>query len=483
VVAPGSAVVTMTSVRVRTMKAAAALAVLLGAAVAQAAGPVLRVERIDASQYPVLRAYVTLVGSSGTPITGLAKENFKVFELKENQVKPTKVQSLDTSQYGAAVAVVVQVSGTMTPVIDDIKKAAAGFINGLSDQDKASVIVYSDKVEVLAPMGEKAQAASAVNRIENPGYTRLLFDGVAAAFNQFAAPTLPFARAVVVFGDGGDSGSTADLARLVADAKRKQLPVYTIGHSQVGGSDLDTLRDLAKGVMGDDWAYVEAQMPDEFAKAFTRVQQLIGKQYVVEWKADDIASDEKTYPVDIAVEVGETKLRGGGEVKTPLIKNYTKLIVILVSVLLLAAIGVLVYIKTRPEPPPIVHCPVCRQQQMPEWDTCLFCMKNAKAFLVATKGPATGKKWPLVGKVVKIGKGPENMIKLPDPSVSTSHCSIGVDGTKFEVVDLNSSNGTFVSGKRTQRRFLRNGDVLTLGQTELKFESTVVDADGGDYSE
>jgi len=35
-----------------------------------------------------------------------------------------------------------------------------------------------------------------------------------------------------------------------------------------------------------------------------------------------------------------------------------------------------------------------------------------------------------------------------------------------------------VNGKRTPRRFLRNGDVITLGMTELKFESTV--ASGGD---
>ncbi len=30
-----------------------------------------------------------------------------------------------------------------------------------------------------------------------------------------------------------------------------------------------------------------------------------------------------------------------------------------------------------------------------------------------------------------------------------------------------------VNGKKTPRRFLRNGDVITLGMTELKFESTV----------
>jgi hypothetical protein len=35
-----------------------------------------------------------------------------------------------------------------------------------------------------------------------------------------------------------------------------------------------------------------------------------------------------------------------------------------------------------------------------------------------------------------------------------------------------------VNGRKTPRRFLRNGDVITLGMTELKFESVI--AAGGD---
>jgi len=38
-----------------------------------------------------------------------------------------------------------------------------------------------------------------------------------------------------------------------------------------------------------------------------------------------------------------------------------------------------------------------------------------------------------------------------------------IDGNKFEIVDLGSKNGVLVNGKKTPRRFLRNGDVITLG--------------------
>jgi hypothetical protein len=40
-----------------------------------------------------------------------------------------------------------------------------------------------------------------------------------------------------------------------------------------------------------------------------------------------------------------------------------------------------------------------------------------------------------------------------------------------------------VNGKKAQSRFLRNGDVINIGQSELKFESQIQDTEGGDYSD
>ena len=54
---------------------------------------------------------------------------------------------------------------------------------------------------------------------------------------------------------------------------------------------------------------------------------------------------------------------------------------------------------------------------------------------------------------------------------------MAIDGNKFEIVDLGSKNGVLVNGKKTPRRFLRNGDVITLGMTELKFESVIAASD------
>lgn len=466
------------------------------------AGAVLKVERGDGTAFPELRAYVTVVGSSLEPISTFGKENFKVVEKgvkgsdssDANEVDPFKVQLLEATGYGVAVAVVVQKSGSMLPAMDELRKSTAGFLSGLGEKNQGALVVYSDQAEVLSPMGAASAAAGAATKIDdNLGAQKLLFDGVAQAMTQFAAEK-PVARAIVIVGDGGDSGSSADIERLVKESQKRQIPLYAIGHSETGGVELETLKDLVTRATGP-YAYVEAQGAADLNKAFNRVKDLLLKQYVVEWKADDINSDKKTYKLEVVLDFKGSTIRSSGEIETPKITFWQKIyppspffrlgIFIVVVLLLLLVIGGIAFAIWwfTPEEVPDVFCAVCKQQMMADWDICLFCLKVAQATLKVTKGPSLGKVYPLVGKTVKIGKGPENAIKLADASVSTNHCGVQVDGTRFEIVDLGSKNGTFVNGKRVPRRFLQNGDVLSLGQTELTFESRVQDDSGPDYGD
>ena len=56
--------------------------------------------------------------------------------------------------------------------------------------------------------------------------------------------------------------------------------------------------------------------------------------------------------------------------------------------------------------------------------------------------------FPFTGKEMTIGRGDENDITLPSNSVSRSHARITFDGKKYQIVDLNSTNGTFIGRTR-----------------------------------
>ena len=94
--------------------------------------------------------------------------------------------------------------------------------------------------------------------------------------------------------------------------------------------------------------------------------------------------------------------------------------------------------------------------------------------LVVEIGPDEGKEFPLRG-TMRIGRSEDSEITHADAQASRHHAAISPEPGGFTIQDLNSSNGTFVNGKRLEEpRFLKDGDRLRVANTVLAFrwEST-----------
>lgn len=86
--------------------------------------------------------------------------------------------------------------------------------------------------------------------------------------------------------------------------------------------------------------------------------------------------------------------------------------------------------------------------------------------LFVIRGRDQGKYFPIQDAPARIGRDPASTIQLFDSEVSRSHAEIRpVAAGGLEVVDLDSSNGTMLNGQRIERRELRSGDRLQIGQT------------------
>ncbi|MCG3160706.1 MAG: hypothetical protein JMDDDDMK_01775 [Acidobacteria bacterium] len=74
---------------------------------------------------------------------------------------------------------------------------------------------------------------------------------------------------------------------------------------------------------------------------------------------------------------------------------------------------------------------------------------------------------------IEIGKAPHNRIVLSDPTVSSTHAIVLAQGGGYNIVDLGSSNGTFINGRRlgAESHTLQHGDKIQLGQALLTFRN------------
>jgi hypothetical protein len=80
-----------------------------------------------------------------------------------------------------------------------------------------------------------------------------------------------------------------------------------------------------------------------------------------------------------------------------------------------------------------------------------------------------GKQHQIDKRRVVIGRSKDCDIQVADPNVSRRHAEVRQEGAAHWVVDLDSTNGTEVNGRRLKRAKLRPGDTITVGSTELVF--------------
>jgi pSer/pThr/pTyr-binding forkhead associated (FHA) protein len=74
------------------------------------------------------------------------------------------------------------------------------------------------------------------------------------------------------------------------------------------------------------------------------------------------------------------------------------------------------------------------------------------------------------GAVKTVGRASRADFIVDAALVSRLHCRITAAADMLEVVDLKSTNGTFVNGKRVQRAQLSDGDTLRVGRVELRIK-------------
>jgi hypothetical protein len=82
---------------------------------------------------------------------------------------------------------------------------------------------------------------------------------------------------------------------------------------------------------------------------------------------------------------------------------------------------------------------------------------------------ADGRRYEITKRRSTIGRSKDCDVQIADPNISRRHAELSQEGATYWIVDLDSTNGLEVNGKRTRRAKLGDGDVVKLGSTELTF--------------
>jgi tight adherence protein B len=239
-----------------------------------------------------------VVAATGSAVGGtLDKSNFAVSEAGE-AVSPFTVEPLNKSakQPGVSVALVMDVSGSMIgqPLVD-AKAAARQFVASLPPSVRIALIAFGPTAGIRVGFTtDKTRLFTAINALQAGGGTAL-YDAVVLAASVLG-PITGTQHNVILFSDGGDSGSRHSLGQAINAAAATHSSVTSVG-LVTQTFDQNALNQLAAAVPGGRSLPVSKSA--ELAAAFKEVAQEIASQYVITY----VSTRREPSDLDIVVRV------------------------------------------------------------------------------------------------------------------------------------------------------------------------------------
>jgi VWFA-related protein len=177
-------------------------------------------------------------GDGGGFVLDLDKDDIVV---EEDGVRQ-KIVDFYVETRPVTLAIIMDSSGSMQPVLPRVHTAAARFVDSLKTEDKALVIDFDEKVFLLQDLtADRDALRKAVSSTKALGGTAL-YDALYASYRKLRG--IEGRKAVILLTDGEDTASKFSFKRIQDEAKVNDIIIYPIG---LGTSVLDVdLRGVLK---------------------------------------------------------------------------------------------------------------------------------------------------------------------------------------------------------------------------------------------
>lgn len=218
---------------------------------------------VDPVAFPTVAVYVVVRDLDGNPIAGLTAADFSLYE---NNV-PVSSFSVEETEHPMLIGVVIDSAGSFNtweggaPRVEKAKEAARWLIGPgygrLIPDDEVAIYAFQNgapqRLMDFTYDHQKAldQGLAAVSTAGNQ-YTAL-FDLLKRAIEETAARPGARRRALLVFSDGVDKTSGVEVDRVIQEAVRAHLLIYTVGmgadlaHDRPGSAFLRRLAEETGG--------------------------------------------------------------------------------------------------------------------------------------------------------------------------------------------------------------------------------------------
>lgn len=219
--------------------------------------------RVDA---PSIKVPVTVFDSQGRALLGLTRDDFQLLDEGE----PRRIQNFVLDRTPVHVVLLLDVSGSLSEELEEIREAAVEFASAFSREDRISVIAFADRVELIQDWTNSRRAVRRSMKKLERGYRTALYDALLVTAQE-RLEKVQGKRVILLLTDGIDNESDANFQTVLQRLIASDISLYIVSRTrlllpQVESSErVEFLNQVMKNLLQDEQSFVEAYFQEKEA--------------------------------------------------------------------------------------------------------------------------------------------------------------------------------------------------------------------------
>ncbi|HEX3321149.1 MAG TPA: VWA domain-containing protein [Terriglobales bacterium] len=234
---------------------------------------------------------VTVTDPMNRLVTGLDRDNFSLFEGKEQQ----EVRTFSSEDAPVSLGVIFDMSGSMSSKIERAREAVVEFFKTANPVDEFFMVTFSDKPEEISDFTSSIDEIQGKLIYTVPKGRTALLDAIYLGLSKMRQAKYP-KKAMLIISDGGDNHSRYTESEIKSLVKEADVMIYAIGiydhymstpEEQLGPSLLSEVTELTGG------RAFTIDNPNDLGDVSTKIGIELRNQYVLGYRPKNPVKDGK----------------------------------------------------------------------------------------------------------------------------------------------------------------------------------------------
>jgi VWFA-related protein len=262
---------------------------------------------VDAIQVPVV------VTSGGKFVRGLKKADFSIAEDGASQ----PITSVASQEMPLDLVVAIDISGSMAPALDDVKRAVKQLLAKLRPGDAVTLIGFNETTFIVAERETIQRAREDAVDLLAPWGGTALYDATIKALEMIKPRR--GRKGVIIFSDGDDHDSLSGRDAALARVQATDAMLFTVAFGR--GANVSDLRQrLTSYARASGGRAFFAQTSTELDGVFAEIVDELANQYMLSYIPPSVRRDGSWHAIKVQVKNPKYKVRAREGYRAPRVR-------------------------------------------------------------------------------------------------------------------------------------------------------------------